>query len=75
MRFFFSGPRILGIRPGIFGADKIASSGGSPPPTDDGYLFGSLPPVIRHPLRIIVGLICGVILFGALMLLRATITD
>jgi hypothetical protein len=44
---------------------------GQLPPADDGYLFGGMPGIFKWPLRIIVGLICGVILLGALSLLFA----
>jgi hypothetical protein len=76
MRLFFSGPRILGIRPGIsFGAEDLFGSrrrsGGQLPPADDGYLFGGLPGIIKWPLRIIVSLICCVIILSALSLLFA----
>jgi hypothetical protein len=50
---------------------RITGWGGQLPPADDGYLFGGLPGIIKWPLRIIGGTICGVILAGALLLIGA----
>jgi hypothetical protein len=50
---------------------RIASGAVHLPPEGDGYMFESLPGIIKWPLRIVIGSICGVILYGALLLLTA----
>jgi hypothetical protein len=50
---------------------QVCADGGQWPPMDDGYLFGSLPGIIKWPLRILVAIPAGIVLGLAISILGA----